>query len=218
MPPFAVAGTCLRVEHKHGGREEGGAREYAHRVLAVVPVKHLDGAKSRLSSLFSSEGRAELAGAMLRNVLAACDASTAVTRVLVVTPDAGLAPAGTDVLLDEGAGHAEAIALALSDPRAADGALVVMSDCPLVRADSLDRLAKAADPVALAPARDGGLNALAVRGPLSFTPAFGLPNGAAVTIERARAAGIEPAVVEDPLLALDFDRPEDVTDLILSRR
>jgi 2-phospho-L-lactate guanylyltransferase len=205
------------VEHKRilGRDGAGHPNAYAHAVLAVVPVKGLDGAKSRLATTFSPAARADLVRAMLRNVLAACAAARAVDGVLLVTPEPDVAPDGVRVLVDSGTGHADAIAAALADERARDAALVVMADVPLVRAESLDRLAAAAEPVALAPAADGGMNALAFRGGLAFEPAFGEPDAAARTLERARAAGVEPAVVQDPLLALDFDRPDDIAALVL---
>jgi 2-phospho-L-lactate guanylyltransferase len=183
-------------------------------VLAIVPVKGLDGAKSRLAAVFSPEARADLVRAMLTNVLAACAASQAVERVLLVTPEPDLAPDGVEVMVDEGIGHGEAVADALADPRASRGAIVLMADVPLVRPDSLDRLAAAASPVALAPALHGGMNAFAFRGELAFEPAFGVPDAAAVTVGRARAAGVDATVVDDPLLALDFDRPGDITALV----
>jgi 2-phospho-L-lactate guanylyltransferase (CobY/MobA/RfbA family) len=118
-----------------------------------------------------------------------------------------------EVLTDAGTGHADAIALALADPRAAGGALVVMGDCPLVTAASLDALAEAARPLALAPARDGGVNALAIAHLNGFLPRFGVPVAAALA--EARAAGLEPVVLDDPMLALDIDRPDDY-ELLLS--
>ena len=80
-----------------------------------------------------------------------------------------------EVLRDAGTGHADAIALALRDERARAGALVVMADCPLVHAESLDALAAAARPLALAPSRDGGVNALALSAVNGFVPRFGVP-------------------------------------------
>jgi len=35
------------------------------------------------------------------------------------------------------------------------------------------------------------------------------PGGASTCVAAARAAGLETAVLDDPLLALDVDRPED---------
>ena len=189
-------------------------------MLAIVPVKGLNGAKTRLVPLLSPDERAELVRGMLAAVLTACADSESVLSTLVVTPEPALAPVGLEVLLDPGDGHAGAVAYALADRRAANGALVVMADCPLATGGSLDRLARAAAPVALVPALDGGLNALALSSPSLFEPVFGVPDAALRTVERARAAGIEPAVVNEPVLAFDVDRPSDLKRLhrgILSR-
>jgi 2-phospho-L-lactate/phosphoenolpyruvate guanylyltransferase len=180
-------------------------------MLAIVPVKGLDGAKSRLAPALAPDERAQLVVSMLERVLAACDASTAITRTLLVTPEPELARNGVEVLRDAGTGHPDAIAAALADPRAGEGALVVMADCPRVTAASLDALAEAARPVALAPSHDGGVNALALRDPAVFRPRFGVP--AETTIARARAVGLEPAIVNDPALAFDVDRPEDLNKI-----
>jgi 2-phospho-L-lactate/phosphoenolpyruvate guanylyltransferase len=183
-------------------------------VLAIVPVKGLDGAKTRLAPRLSLDERAALVGEMLDRVLGACREAVAIERTLLVTPDPGLARSGVDVLVDSGTGHADALALALADPRAAAGALVVMADCPLVTAASLDVLVGEARPLALAPARDGGVNALALAEVNGFVPRFGVP--VETTLAEARAAGLEPVVVEDPALALDVDRPEDYELLLAS--
>lgn len=180
---------------------------YAPLVLGIVPVKGVDGAKTRLAPLLTASERARLVVEMLERVLEACADATAIARTLLVTPDPTLAPGGVDVLVDAGTGHADALAAALADARARDGALVVMADCPLATGPSLDALAAAARPLALARARDGGVNALALRTRNGFRPSFGVP--AAETVARARRAGIEPVVLDDPALALDVDRPED---------
>jgi len=164
-------------------------------VLAIVPVKGLNGAKTRLVPLLSPAERAELVRRMLAEVLAACAESESVLSTLVVTPEPKLAPAGVEILLDPGIGHAAAVVSALAR----------RSSEP---------------PVALVPAVDGGLNALALSSPDLFQPVFGVPDAAARTIESARVAGIEPAVVDEPLLAFDVDRPSDLKRLhrgILSR-
>jgi 2-phospho-L-lactate guanylyltransferase len=176
-------------------------------VLAIVPFKGLNGAKTRLSAALSPDERARLALEMLERVLVACEGASSIRRTLLVTPDPGLFHGDVDFLVDSGTGHAEAVALALADPRAQAGAVVVMADCPLVEPDSLDALVAAARPLALVPARDGGVNALALLTPGAFTPVFGVP--ATETVARARAAGIEPAIVADERLSLDVDRPED---------
>jgi 2-phospho-L-lactate guanylyltransferase len=176
-------------------------------VLAIVPFKGLDRAKTRLAAVLAADERARLALEMLEHVLVACEGASSIRRTLLVTPDPGTRRNGIDVLVDEGIGHAPALALALADPRARDGAVVVMADCPLVDPESLDALVEAARPLALVPARDGGVNALALRDPAAFSPIFGVP--AADTVARARAMGIEPAILDDERLSLDVDHPED---------
>jgi len=180
---------------------------YPHGVLAVVPVKGRDGAKTRLAPLLPPEERTRLVLEMLERVLAACAEARAITGTLLVTPDPVFAPRGVEVLEDAGTGHPAAIAAALRDARARQGVVVVMADCPLVRAECLDALAEAATPLALAPSRDGGVNALALRPLNGFVPPFGVP--VAQTLAAARAAGLDATVVDDSRLALDVDRPED---------
>jgi 2-phospho-L-lactate/phosphoenolpyruvate guanylyltransferase len=202
-------------------------------VLAIVPFKGLDGAKTRLAAALDAEQRGQLAVEMLERVLAACEGAVSIGRTLLVTPnpgmlgggpglvfdgctgraDAAAAPLGGahDVLVDGGTGHADAVALALADARAPEGALVVMADCPLVEPESLDALAEAARPLALAPAHDGGVNALALRRVDGFVPRFGVP--AQTMVAAARAAGIEPVLVTDERLAFDVDRPADLARL-----
>jgi len=183
-------------------------------VLAIVPFRGPEGAKTRLATVLPPEERARLALEMLERVLVACEGASSIRRTLLVTPDRSARRSGVDVLVDEGTGHAAAVALALADSRAQDGAVVVMADCPLVEAESLDALVAAARPLALVPARDGGVNALALRDPAAFRPLFGVP--ATDTVAHARAAGIEPAILEDERLSLDVDRPEDY-ELALAR-
>jgi 2-phospho-L-lactate guanylyltransferase len=180
-------------------------------VLAIVPFKGLDGAKTRLATVLTAEERATLAARMLELVLAACDGAATIGRTLLVTPDPSTLADGVDVLVDAGTGHADAVALALADSRARAGALVLMADCPLVEADSIDALVEAARPLALAPSHDGGVNALALRHVDGFIPRFGV--GLEKTIASARAAHLDPVVVRDERLAFDVDRPADLARL-----
>jgi 2-phospho-L-lactate guanylyltransferase len=181
-------------------------------VLAIIPVNEPTGAKRRLGRLLTPEQRTDLVRAMLEDVVAACLATRRIGGVLVVTPEPLLAPTGAGVLVDAGCGHAEAIRAGLA--RAGDAALVIMADCPLVRPEALDRLAAAARPVAIAPASDGGTNALALRPADAVEPAFGQRDGASIVAARARALGYEPATIEDEGFALDIDTPRDVERLL----
>jgi 2-phospho-L-lactate guanylyltransferase (CobY/MobA/RfbA family) len=146
---------------------------------------------------------------MLLRVLAACDGARSIRETLLVTPDPSGLGHAADLLVDTGTGHADAVELALGDPRAAAGALVVMADCPFAEAEALDRLAEAAHPLALVPADDGGVNALALRSLNGFRPRFGVR--AEAMISSARAHGLDPVLVKDARLAFDVDRPGDLS-------
>lgn len=183
-------------------------------MLAIVPVNAPEAGKRRLEGMLDTTQREELVRAMLDDVLEACRQASLVRSVMLVTPDPTLGSPGCDVLLDPGNGHASALRAALRDPRAQPGALIVMADCPLVRAETLDALAGSASSVTVCPARDGGTNALALRPADVIEPAFGVPGGASIMIERARAAGIEPAILEDERIALDLDTPEDAASIV----
>jgi len=175
-------------------------------------VQALARAKTRLAPALTKAERTTLTLEMLDCVLEACSQASTVRETLVVTPDARVAR-GDRVIVDDGIGHAPAIAAALRDPQARDGAVVVMADCPLLLADAVDRLVEAARPVALARAADGGMNGFAVRGELAFEPAFGVPDAARTTAERARAVDLDPVVLDDPLFAFDVDVPADLERL-----
>ena len=180
-------------------------------MLAIVPFKGLEGAKTRLAGVLDAAERGRLALGMLERVLVACEQAGSIRRTLLVTPEPGAFGAKRDVLVDAGTGHAGAIDLALADPRAREGVLVVMADCPLVEPEALDGVAEAARPLALVPSEDGGVNALALRPLNGFRPRFGVT--ALAMIASARAAGLEPAVLNDSRLAFDVDRPADLARL-----
>jgi 2-phospho-L-lactate guanylyltransferase len=184
-------------------------------VLAVVPVKGRDGAKTRLASLLAPAERARLVREMLERVLEACAEASAITGTLLVTPDLGFAPEGVALLRDAGSGHADAVEQALRDPRAQAGAVVVMGDCPLATGESLDELVERARPLVLAPSADGGVNALALRPVDGYLPRLGVP--LAESVAAARRAGIEPFILEDPRLALDVDTPSDYETMLACR-
>lgn len=178
-------------------------------MLAIVPVNAHESAKRRLASVLPLPERIALVRAMLADVVSACESAEAITEVLVVTPDPLAVPNTVRVLVDDGLGHAEAIRSALAQAPA-EGAVVVMADCPLVRPETLDRLARSARPIALCAARDGGTNALALRPAHVIEPAFGIRNGAAVNLARAHAAGFEATLINDVRLASDVDTPSDL--------
>lgn len=197
------------------------------RVVAVVPVGTLDGAKSRLGEMLDAEERLELATRMTRRTIEATVATPGIDETLVVTPDDTV----RQLALDAGArplrqrsdglnnGLAEAREEALA--AGADALLVVPTDLPMISPDELERvLATLGDPrrplVTIVPDRHGrGTNILLVAPPAAVDFAFGRDSRTAHA-DRARFAGARLVEIDGPL-TLDLDTPDDlllVEDLV----
>jgi 2-phospho-L-lactate guanylyltransferase len=186
-------------------------------IVAVVPLKNLDRAKSRLAPLLSDDERRGLVMAMLGDVLGALAGAAFVSDVFVVADDGFTPPPGVARIGEpENRGYDAAIATAVADPRVADaGAMLVLpGDLPLARPDDID-LFVAGLPrpgVRIAPARDGdGTNALLLTPPGLMRTRFGLGSfarhGAA-----AEAVTSTVEIVAPPGLAFDLDTPQDLRD------
>ena len=188
---------------------------------AVVPVKALPSSKSRLRRDFDGPVVERLAAAMLRDVVGALVGVPALARVVVVTPDAGVAEtarsAGAEALVRDDPGLNPAIEAAAAEVTDApgDGVLVVLGDVAGARSAEIAQLLEALDGpgVALAPARDGGSSAL-LRVPRDVIPAGFGPESAEVHRERAKRAGVRFLQVALPSLAIDIDRREDLAALL----
>ena len=184
-------------------------------IAAVVPVKALAEAKSRL---FPERARSDveaLSLAMMGDLIACLQAAPGIARVVVVTPDAAVAGAaqaqGAQALLRREPGlnpAIEAASAAVAGP--GDGVLVVLGDVAAADPSEIAQLIDAAPArgVAIAPSRDGGTSAL-LRRPADVIPARFGPDSAKRHREAAAAAGA--TLVEIPLasLAIDVDRAED---------
>lgn len=192
--------------------------------MILVPVKNLFGAKQRLAAVLTPQQRTELARAMIKDICHALSEVPSRPTVALVTSDEyaiRLArQCGFETIHDdENAGETEAIAIATqqAEKRGADFSLVIPGDIPLVTAEEIATVLKAAPATGtvLVAAADGrGTNAI-LRSPCGLFPCrFGndsfLPHRAA-----ARAAGGELIVLEKlPGIALDIDRPEDLEQLV----
>lgn len=191
---------------------------------AVVPVKPLSRAKSRLLPQLAREQLEALSLAMLEDVLSALLATPALDRVAVASADAAVAARaralGAEVLLGPDPGLNEAIDAAAHELHLRPGEpfLVVLGDVAGARPQELQELfealaqiAPAGGPAAvLAPSRDGGSSAL-LRAPHDAIPSCFGPHSAARHREAAAAAGVPLRELVLPSLAIDLDRAEDLT-------
>jgi 2-phospho-L-lactate guanylyltransferase len=195
-------------------------------LVAVVPVKALAEAKSRLAPRLSPAARADLVLTMLDRVLAAVQASGQVGRCVVVSPDpavreraarAGATPLDEAPAIGEvpvtrhnaALGRARALALAWRP-----GALLVLAaDLPFLTVANLQALAAlgARDgTVVLAPDRAGtGTNALLLRPPGALPFCFG-PDSYATHRQAAEERGLAVQLYRAPGTAFDLDQPADL--------
>jgi 2-phospho-L-lactate guanylyltransferase len=189
-------------------------------VIAIMPVKRLDVAKSRLSGVLDAADRSALMLAMISDVLMNLRRCEGIARVVVVTDDREVRhraiAEGADVFADHDSGTHSAAALrgiaGIAAPT--DRVLLAPADCPLVRVEELDDLLLSPQPpVVIVPDRHGaGTNALLLDPPDVIDPAFG--DGSRVRHEQlAAAAGVRCAVRVLPSLALDVDTPDDLATL-----
>ncbi|HSF61559.1 MAG TPA: NTP transferase domain-containing protein [Gaiellaceae bacterium] len=130
--------------------------------MPAIVIPYRGDAKRRLPSTI----RAAVALAMLGDVVAA---ALVVGRVLVVTDDGAVVPAGAEWVADPGAGLGAAVEAGLGD--VVGHALVVNADLPCVTPGALRTLADAG--LALVEAADGTTNALSLPDPNVFAPLYG---------------------------------------------
>lgn len=177
-------------------------------------MKPLAQAKERLSEVLSPDQRRALSLAMLEDVV---HAATALDAVWVLNSDADAADvaraAGGEARDDPtpGAGLNASLDAATADAIRAgfEGVLVLSADCPA--ATQADIRSVALGPgVMLAPDRAlKGTNALWRCPPDAIFCEFG-PKSMTAHMSLAHGRGVSFAVVPNPRLALDIDRPEDL--------
>lgn len=192
------------------------------RTVAVLPVKDFTRAKQRLRPGLDPQSRAELAEAMLLDVLEAL-AATSVEEIIVVSAGARARAIahgyGASAIEDHEQGHNVAAGLGIRAARAlgTPRALLVPGDCPAVDPADVDELlARPVEPPSalIVPDRHGtGTNALLLTPPDVLAPSFG-PHSCERHLRLARAAGVRGEVVTVASLALDIDTSQDLEALV----
>jgi 2-phospho-L-lactate/phosphoenolpyruvate guanylyltransferase len=189
---------------------------------AVLPVKSFGRAKQRLDARLGQPDRAELAAAMLGDVLAALQAVAEQAALIVVTAEqraASAARAAEALVVDDpveaGQSRAAARGVRAAIARGAQRVLLVPGDCPTLDPGELRRLLDGFPDAGLVivPDRHGsGTNALLITPPDAIEPSFG-PGSFARHAALGAAAGLTVRVAEAPSLELDVDTPADLAAL-----
>lgn len=194
--------------------------DHGPRIVAIVPVGTLEGAKSRLGEVLDAEERHDLATRLTRRTIAAAVAARSISETLVITPDdevrALALEAGARPILQRSQGLNEGLREAREEALAggADAVLIVPIDLPEVDAAALDAIAAVlatgpAPVVAIVADRHGrGTNALLLAPPDVIDVRFGGDSRAAHA-SAAQAAGARLVELGGPLI-LDLDTADDL--------
>jgi 2-phospho-L-lactate guanylyltransferase len=179
-------------------------------VHVLVPVKRLDGAKSRLSPALTTAERSDLMRELLAHVLDVVD-EAAVGPVTVVSSEP-LSLNGVARFDDGDLPWNEALSAAARAVVAEPVVAIVSADLPLLTAEDVHTLVAATPEygLAVARARDGGTNAVSMRPPGGFDTCFGTPQSAAAHERIAWTRGGDAHTIDLPGLAFDIDTPEDL--------
>ncbi|MFD3425593.1 2-phospho-L-lactate guanylyltransferase [Nocardia fluminea] len=189
-----------------------------HTVHAVMAVKHIGRAKSRLADALSTEQRAQLVLAMFTDTVVAAGAVPELLSLTVVTPDPLVAVRARELgahVIDEPPAGADplntALAAGATDVRERHGPtalLALQADLPALRSSELaDVLAVAVSARSVVIDHTGtGTAALLIRDPLApLSPRFGADSARA-----HRDDGAVPLLGHWPGLRCDVDTPEDL--------
>lgn len=211
-----------------GGVQPPPPADLAH-TWALVPIRGLETAKTRLGGDLDPEERAALVTELLRRTLTATRDARRIAGTVVVTMDGAAADIarrhGAVGLVERAPGLNAAIeaARSVAQARGATAVLVLPADLPAVSAAALDAIVAAASQaasvgdgapegiVAMVPDRHGeGTNALLLSPPDRIAPAFGAASHVR-HVAAARHAGARVIELDGPL-SLDVDTAEDLLE------
>jgi 2-phospho-L-lactate/phosphoenolpyruvate guanylyltransferase len=188
-------------------------------VWAVVPVKPLLRAKSRLADILTPKQRSQLAEEMLRRTLGVVGNMPEVAGTLVISRDSHVLAIsrdlGANTVQESGTPELNSALMRATQVLGgwrAGAVLVLPADIPLINMADLAAvitLGQRTRTVVLVPdSHEDGTNVLMARPPAVFSYAYGVESFPRHQ-ELARLAQMDVKVYHSERLALDIDTPED---------
>ena len=185
---------------------------------AIIPVKHLNEAKSSLRSALTPEQRQRLVLSMLEDVLDAVHQAPSIFSAIVVSPDEKVLSFarfhGAEGVAEPGLGLNEALNVAIrhSISKGADSVLILPADLPLLKSADVENIvamASAPKDVGIAPSKAKGTNALFLRPPDLINLRFG-GESFPLHLKEAFKVGVKPRIYRSPTTATDIDEFSDL--------
>ncbi|MFO7837759.1 MAG: 2-phospho-L-lactate guanylyltransferase [Candidatus Thorarchaeota archaeon] len=190
-------------------------------VVAIVPLKELRQAKSRLSPVLKGKQKEQFVLSMMTDVLAALRNSEYIGRILLVTREENIEMhldfQGIDILSDSADRDLNS-ALHTATTHAArlygeKPLIVIPADVPLINESDIDTIisrgGEGSPFVVAAPSHNWGTNALLRNPPAVIDAKFG-PSSFKQHRNSAHQKGIPFLEYHSPRIALDIDTPDDI--------
>jgi 2-phospho-L-lactate/phosphoenolpyruvate guanylyltransferase len=183
-------------------------------IVAVIPLKRLAEAKSRLAPGLDPQDRARLAVSLAERAIAALRDSGAIDRVALATPEHGLSETlGVESVTDRGSLNASlAEGVRWAARIGASRLLILPADLAHLDAQDVRSLVHALPEgpgIAICPTVDGGTGALLLDPPDAIPPSFG-EGSFQRHVNLARDRGFHPHVVERRGFSFDVDTIADL--------
>lgn len=195
---------------------------------ALIPVKSLSDAKSRLKGHLSLEERKTLTVHMLKHVLKIVHACKEIKQTFVVTPDEEIKKIASQysatVLPEEHTGYNQSVTIAAKHVpfrHSREGGkpvnqnnislLTIPADLPLLTQNDIQMLIKHSyeQDIVLAPSKDGGTNSVLMHPPLIIPYLFG-KDSFKKYINEAQKRNLTISIYESPTIAFDIDTIDDL--------
>jgi 2-phospho-L-lactate guanylyltransferase len=180
----------------------------------LIPVKSLEHAKSRLNDSLSPDERKHLVLQMLDHVIDIVQSCKEITKITIVTPDEEIKnhvqKREISVLSEEKPGYNESLTKAAAHEKG-NALLTIAADLPLLTTDDINhllQLAKSHD-IVLAPAKDGGTNAVFMKFALILPYLFG-EHSFEYYKKTAQEKKLSVGIYQSETIAFDIDTEEDL--------
>ena len=193
-------------------------------VFTIIPVKNLDEAKSRLSTVLPSYKRRELCIIMLEDILNVVKSVKNISQTVVIGSDLEVFNTAkrfnNEFIMESRIGLNQAVSQAIDwcYKKDATSVLILPIDIPLVTAIDLDEMLSLKDKssIVISPSKSGdGTNALLLTPP-NIIPIFYGPQSFQKHLHEAFKNGISCKCYKSDRIALDIDTIEDLNDYILT--
>jgi 2-phospho-L-lactate guanylyltransferase len=187
---------------------------------ALVPLKRLDYAKTRLASVLDPSTRVRVMRALLDHTLEQVKGAPSIRSVTLVS-SASEAPSiaaehGVAHFDDRGLPWNDALAAAIAEAVTSDAVVIVSADVPLLTIDDVERFVAALTNrgAVIARATGAGTNGVAMHPAGAMPTTFGVTGSAARHAELAEGSGLTPVIVDIPGLAHDLDTAADLEEVL----